>query len=874
MPYVFNPFTGNLDWTDGAGVPYTGATQSVDLGEYGLSAGFIKLDTTPTTATGAVGEISWDDAEGTASLVMKGGNVTHKIGEQEYARVYNDSGTTLTLGQVVYISGAQGNRVAVKLAKADSELTSRGTIGFVAETMAAGAEGFILVSGALYKLNTLGLTEGTPIYLSAATAGAYTTTAPASPNHLVILGWVERAHATVGSIYVKVDNGYELGELHDVEITSVQNNDLLKYNSTNSRWENVSFSNVGYVPYTGATSTLNLGSQNLITSGHIAVGTTPTTVAIEVRADDNAYIAPTGPTVFSDSFTEASTVLLNAHTPNVGTSWTLAQSSGGATYSVYNTGVLRPTTGLNNVGCLYLANNIAPYAAVDVSIRMPVTVSSTSTIGLVFRYVDSNNFYLLTISATVGNCILYKKVAGVWTNLGITTAGAVNGQTWRVRAVGSQIVVYANANIVKITTDTSISAAGLCGISAGTIGQNATDDVSTSWQLDDFNVINYATAGGTDQNGINVTGSIQASGQILGHGNNNALYPALSFAGDTDTGFYVSAGNNLSVAVGGVTRATFSSGLAISGACQVSPGSSVSPSLSFSADSNTGFYNYTADSIGITTGGTLRWVINPNGSFFSPTASIVGTPDIATYNLVSNSGGASGGFVVFNTTDYVETYFKAQDYSYGGGLYGIGKLYFYSGTDYASSQTPGIDFQIAATNYDSLIGDFNVTFGAVTGMGGGSINLSAGASNYFGAGGNITAYGGSSADSSGGVVTVVGGTGLTGGDVTVEGGYGQSANAGTVYILGGGSVNTGYGGTVYIRGGSDGSGNYGPVVIQPVSGGNIGVFGSSGSTQITTGGSSATFVAGVGTPINTNSTFDGYTIAQVVYALRLYGWLA
>jgi hypothetical protein len=241
MPYVFNPFTGNLDWTDsGSGVPYTGATQNVNLGEYGLTGGFVTLDTTPTTATGAVGEISWDDGEGTASLVMKGGNVTQKIGEQEYARVYNDSGTTLTLGQVVYISGAQGNRVAVKLARADSELTSRGTIGFVAETMAAGAEGFILVSGALYKLNTIGFTAGDPLYLSATTAGAYTTTAPASPNHLVILGWVERVHATAGSFYIKVDNGYELGELHDVQITSVQDNDVLKYVAANSRWENSS----------------------------------------------------------------------------------------------------------------------------------------------------------------------------------------------------------------------------------------------------------------------------------------------------------------------------------------------------------------------------------------------------------------------------------------------------------------------------------------------------------------------------------------------------------------------------------------------------------------------------------------------------------
>lgn len=241
MPYVFNPFTGNFDWTvpaGGGGVPYTGATQNVNLGEYGITSGFVALDQTPTTATGAVSEISWNDGEGTAQIVMKGGNVTQQIGEQEYARVYNASGGTLTLGQVVYVFGAQGNRVSVKLAQANAESTSSGTIGFVAETIAAGAEGFVLVSGALYKLNTLGLTEGAAVYLSSSVAGGWTTTKPAAPTHTVILGWIERAHATVGSIYVKVDNGYELQELHNVLITTPANKQVLQYDSATSLWKN------------------------------------------------------------------------------------------------------------------------------------------------------------------------------------------------------------------------------------------------------------------------------------------------------------------------------------------------------------------------------------------------------------------------------------------------------------------------------------------------------------------------------------------------------------------------------------------------------------------------------------------------------------
>ena len=39
-------------------------------------------------------------------------------------------------------------------------------------------------------------------------------------------------------MYVRVQNGYELDEIHDVKIASVANNDGLFYNSSNGLWEN------------------------------------------------------------------------------------------------------------------------------------------------------------------------------------------------------------------------------------------------------------------------------------------------------------------------------------------------------------------------------------------------------------------------------------------------------------------------------------------------------------------------------------------------------------------------------------------------------------------------------------------------------------
>lgn len=243
--------SGGSSSTDNAIARYDGTTgkviqnSTVTISDTGAIAGaesisnidFAQFDTTVTPVE-AVAKMQWDDGNGTLQLGLKGGNVNLQIGQEIVARVYNDSGVALTDGQIVYISGAQGNRVAVKLALADSDTTSAGTLGMVTEPIAIGAEGFITILGTVNGLNTIGLTQGAIVYLSPTVAGAYTTTKPVAPQHTVTIGYVERVHATVGSIYVKVDNGYELDELHNVLITSPTTGQTLVYNSSTGVWSN------------------------------------------------------------------------------------------------------------------------------------------------------------------------------------------------------------------------------------------------------------------------------------------------------------------------------------------------------------------------------------------------------------------------------------------------------------------------------------------------------------------------------------------------------------------------------------------------------------------------------------------------------------
>lgn len=256
-----------------------------------INANSIGFDTTPATVPTTVGTMSWDDGDGVPIVALKGGNVNLQVGTQELARVFNDSGTTLTKGQAVYISGAQGNRVAVKLARADVETTSFGTIGLVAETMTSGAEGFIIVSGALYKLNTTGLTAGATVYLSPTTAGAVTTTKPQAPDQLVVIGWVERVDNIVGSIYVKIDNGYEIDELHDVRITSPQSGNVLIYDASTSPigvWKNANLTDG-----TGITITEGAGSVTIANAG-VTQATAGTGISVS-SGTGNVTITNTAP---------------------------------------------------------------------------------------------------------------------------------------------------------------------------------------------------------------------------------------------------------------------------------------------------------------------------------------------------------------------------------------------------------------------------------------------------------------------------------------------------------------------------------------------------------------------------------------------------
>ena len=157
--------------------------------------------------------------------------------------VYNNSGSTIAKGSVVYINGAHSSILpTIALAQANAENTSAYTYGLVENDIPTSSSGVVIQSGTITNLNlpTSTYTDGQTLYLSPTVAGGYTTVKPSAPNHYVAIGTITRAHPTFGTIQVAIRNGFQLDEMSDVQIPAVPNDStLLQFSRVDSLWHAV-----------------------------------------------------------------------------------------------------------------------------------------------------------------------------------------------------------------------------------------------------------------------------------------------------------------------------------------------------------------------------------------------------------------------------------------------------------------------------------------------------------------------------------------------------------------------------------------------------------------------------------------------------------
>jgi hypothetical protein len=172
-------------------------------------------------------------------------------------RVRNSTGATLTKGTAVYISGATGQLPTVSKALATSDATSAQTLGLITSDLANNSNGYVTIIGLVDDLDTSAYTDGVQLYLSSTTAGTLTATKPYAPQHLVYVAVVSHAHPVHGKLIVKVQNGYEMDELHNVSAQSPNNGDILVYNTSTQLWETAAQASGGTVTSVSGTGTVS-----------------------------------------------------------------------------------------------------------------------------------------------------------------------------------------------------------------------------------------------------------------------------------------------------------------------------------------------------------------------------------------------------------------------------------------------------------------------------------------------------------------------------------------------------------------------------------------------------------------------------------------
>lgn len=201
----------NINATNEWRVDGVGDLLSMNGGTLGSSASYIpnvysdafSLDTTAGLTAG-VGQVVWNDTDGTLDVGLKGGNVTLQVGQESVFRAVNVDGVQINNGQVVRISGAQGASKLEIVRASNDDVNAHSAIGVVTENILVGGEGYVTTYGRVRGLNTSTLTgnEGEPIYLGL--NGELTMIKPNIPNYDVEVGYLVRKNNGNGQIFVRL----------------------------------------------------------------------------------------------------------------------------------------------------------------------------------------------------------------------------------------------------------------------------------------------------------------------------------------------------------------------------------------------------------------------------------------------------------------------------------------------------------------------------------------------------------------------------------------------------------------------------------------------------------------------------------------------
>jgi len=150
------------------------------------------------------GRLFYDKAFGALAFYNDESEITLQIGQEEYIRVYNDTGSTISNGTPVYLTGESGATPTVAVARADGTFAQSQAAGIATHDIEDSSVGYITTRGLIADVDTSHLTVGQPVHVAIGASGGTQTDSPTYPYYPTEVGICLISSALGGCIYVSV----------------------------------------------------------------------------------------------------------------------------------------------------------------------------------------------------------------------------------------------------------------------------------------------------------------------------------------------------------------------------------------------------------------------------------------------------------------------------------------------------------------------------------------------------------------------------------------------------------------------------------------------------------------------------------------------
>lgn len=183
---------------------------------------YIDFETGSVVPAWKSGRVFWNDIDGALSVYNAEQDITLQVGQENWTRVRNNTGTTVTNGTVVKVIGSQGDAPTVEraqsIAKSGSINVDTQILGVATHDIEDNSFGYVTTQGLVRGLTTNAFNDGDTLFVGTGSAGVLQNTAPRAPYEIIPVGvCVKAGTGGSGIIYVAVQQPLDFLDLSSVE---------------------------------------------------------------------------------------------------------------------------------------------------------------------------------------------------------------------------------------------------------------------------------------------------------------------------------------------------------------------------------------------------------------------------------------------------------------------------------------------------------------------------------------------------------------------------------------------------------------------------------------------------------------------------------